>query len=61
MNETAQAAMKMLQKKLEIIKEDAERRTRLNLKGYAEECLALLDIIRRNTNEPVHQEQEPRL
>ena len=50
MNETAQIAMKTLNRKLEVLKEDSAKRNRLNLKQYIEECIALLQIIERNTD-----------
>lgn len=50
MNETAQIAMKTLNRKLKVLKEDSEQRGRLNLKQYIEECIALVKIIERNTD-----------
>lgn len=40
-------AIQILRRKLSILKQDAADRNRLNLKGYIEECLALLDMIER--------------
>ena len=50
MNETAQIAMKTLNRKLQVPKEDSQQRGRLNLKQYIEECIALLNIIERNSD-----------
>jgi len=48
MNDTGNKALKMLNKKLTVLKEDAVTRSRDNLKQYIEECIALLKLIERN-------------
>ena len=48
MNDTGKKALKMLNKKLTVLKEDAVTRSRDNLKQYIEECIALLKLIERN-------------
>jgi hypothetical protein len=48
MNDTSNKALKMLNKKLTVLKEDAVTRSRDNLKQYIEECIALLKLIERN-------------
>ena len=50
MNETAKIAIKTLNRKLQVLKEDSEQRGRLNLKQYIEECIALVNIIERNSD-----------
>lgn len=45
MSDTAEAAAKLLNHNLEIIKKSAETRKRPNLKQQIEECQALLRII----------------
>jgi len=48
MNDTGNKALKMLNKKLTVLKEDAVSRSRANLKQYIEECIALLEVAERN-------------
>lgn len=51
MNNNAQAAIKLLNHNLELIKTTASKRGRLNLKQQAEEAIALLRIIERNQDD----------
>lgn len=51
MNDSAQAAIKLLHHNLELIKATASTRGRLNLKQQAEEAIALLRIIERNQDD----------
>lgn len=48
MNDTGNKALKMLNKKLTVLKEDAVTRSRDNLKQYIEECISLLKLVERN-------------
>ena len=49
MNSEAMAAMKMLEHILQVMQEVANGKNRPNLKHQLEECLALLQIIERNS------------
>ena len=51
MNDTANKALKMLGRKLDILKNDSSNRGRQGVKMYLEECIALLEIVERNKDE----------
>lgn len=51
MNDSAQAAIRLLHRNLELIKTTASTRGRLNLKQQAEEAISLLRIIERNKDD----------
>ena len=50
MTDNTQAAIKLLRQNLSVIKQAADARGRPNLKQQAEECLALLKIIEKETD-----------
>ena len=52
MNDSSEAAAKLLNHNLEIIKKSAETRQRPNLKQQIEECQALLKIVMKVVGTP---------